>query len=69
MMTICPVPGCETPAPDRGVFCPDHYFQIPRKFACERESDPERRRHLAEQLQGYIAAAIRIMGWGAGHAA
>lgn len=70
-MSTCPVPGCEHEAPGRGVFCPDHHFAMPRaysglvlrtKFACEREIDPDRRQHLAEQLHGYINSAIRAAG-------
>lgn len=77
-MSICPVPGCPDEAPARGVFCVDHALRLPRryhglvyrtKFACERESDPERREHLAAQLHGYVNATIRTMGWEAGHGA
>jgi hypothetical protein len=68
-MSRCPVPNCANEAPGRGgVFCVGHYFQIPRaytalifstKFACQRADDDETRKHLQEQLAGYIASAIR----------
>lgn len=69
-MSICPVPSCNREAPPRGVFCPDHHFRLKvadrglvyrLKFACERETDAENKRHLVEQLHGYVAAAIRNM--------
>lgn len=77
-MTICPVPGCNSETAPRGVFCADHHFCLSladrklvyqMKFACERETDADRKRHLVEQLQGYISAAIRNMSRETGHAA
>lgn len=77
-MSRCPVPGCLNEIPASGIFCLDHYFQIPRpytslilrtKFMCARAQDEAERRHLREQYQAYIQSAIRLLAKGGHHAA
>ena len=67
-MRRCPVPGCEREAPRGCVFCPDHYFELPRgltrlifrmQFEAERCTDPERKAYLQDQLRSYVKVAIK----------
>jgi len=66
-MTRCPFPNCPNDLPKGGVICVDHYFALEpararflnaAKVRLDRETDPKLRAHLAEQLEGYINAAI-----------
>lgn len=62
----CPACGADTPA--RAVFCVECHFHLPRgywskvvavAFQARRESDDARRRHLEEQLAGYVSVCVR----------
>lgn len=63
----CAVPGCQH-AVSGGVFCTGHYFALPRKetaflnrwrFKISRCEDEQELGYMREQLQGYIASAVR----------
>lgn len=68
MPRACSVPGCRGDA--TGLFCPTHYFALPAKQArwiarlqimIARADDDETKRHLGEQLHGYVCQAVRAI--------
>lgn len=64
----CAMPDCQGDA--SGIFCPAHYFRLPPKQAqwlvrwqirTMRCVDADTKRHMRDQLHGYVREAIRTI--------
>lgn len=66
----CAFPNCIEPTPEGpfAVFCLEHYYLLPAKdtgflyrwqIKCSRCTDHDLKKHMSEQLHGYILQAVR----------
>ena len=67
-MARCPVPCCSGVVPEKSIFCPDHYFAVPRhehsflariSYRARNARTQDEQTHLEGQLEGYVAQAVR----------